>query len=203
MSIYASRDYSAPVEIQGSGVRQFSEVTTNDFILTRMFVQKASVYKPLLISTADYQYKNAFLVDEIETKRDGYAVWLTRIYATIPSTRTEYRSIAFTFPGQSALVIAGNGGVVKWSKYGAGAPSTALSSATVTISYSMGAPFVSAPTQVLYNGQPVDFCGNVYTDDGSKLLGQTSPLAAPSSWVISDTARRWKGNIFERERVTI
>lgn len=238
---YTSTDFTIPRELQGSGARVFSEFNTSDFILTRLFYQAASAYKALPISTPDYQYKLAYLVSEVETKRDGYGVYFTRTYATIPTTRTEGREVLYTFPGRcgvlenstlipvsatgvgaafyqglgipSSIPLFGTGKT--WYKYGLGAPFTAYRNATVTYSYSLDEPEVQPPFIISFGGtiqntagdfEPqtsVDFVGTVYTPDGSKVIGITNPSVLPSIFIVSDTARRWKGNIWEKELVTV
>jgi len=203
---YVDGDFSTPREILGSGVRQFSEFNNTDFILTRDYVQSRATYAKLDLSTADATYTTAYLVNETVTKRDGYLVWFTRTYATIPTTRTERRSVAYTFPGQSGTVDLG-GGVSTWNPYAAGAPSSLIRQGLVELSYSLGEPTVALPTQFTYDGAPVDFVGTVYQvlSDGTigALLGSTSPASMPSSFVVSDVARRWRGNIWEREKITV
>lgn len=199
---FVDGDFSYAREIEGSGTRVFSQFDTRDFLLTRLFVQFKSAYAPLSISTKDGQYKNAYLVEESEMKRDAVFVYFRRVYATIPSTRTESRETLFTFPGSSGLALVATN-TVRYSKYAFGAPATVYRAASVTVSYSLGQPSTSDPTTITYNGQPVDFCGPVYSDDGKSLLGNTSPISAPATFVLSDVARRWKGNIWERERVTV
>lgn len=202
MSAFLDGDFSYPREIEGSGTRVFSQFNTNDFIVTRLYVQAKNAYVPLAISTADYQYKNAYLVEESESKRDAAFVWFRRIYATVPTSRVESRETLFTFPGSAGLKL-GNGKVIGWSKYGAASPVSVYRAATVTITYSLGQPGTQNPTTISYNGQPVDFTGVVYTDDGKTVLGTTSPISSPSHFVLSDVARRWRGNIWEKETVSI
>jgi hypothetical protein len=205
MAVYTDKDFSFAREIQGSGVRQFSEFNTADFLLVRMYVQAASTYKPLPISTADYQYKAAYLVEETEERREKGHVFFRRTYATVPSSRYERQEMLFTFPGASAVVHSTVNGeqVKRWDRYGSKRPATVYREASVEVSYSLGAPGTGLPTQITYDGQPVDFVGSVYSDDGSEFLGNTSTLIAPSTFIISDVARRWRGDIWERTRITV
>jgi hypothetical protein len=205
MAVYTDKDFTIAREIQGSGLRQFSEFTTSDFLIVRLYVQAVSTYKPLPISTADYQYKTAYLVDETEERREKGHVFFRRTYATVPSSRSERQEMVFTFPGQSAIVrsVVDGKQVTRWDRYGAKRTATVFREALVQISYSLTAPSTALPTQITYDGQPVDFTGEVYSDDGGTFLGNTSPISAPSTFVVSDVARRWRGDIWERTRVTV
>lgn len=202
---YYDGDFLAPVPLQGDGVRIFSEFNTADFVLARRFAQHPSVYKPLPISTADSQYKNAYLVEEAEEQRDGALVYVRRTYATVPSSRYERQEVSFVFPGKSAVISTTVNGVPvrRWDRYGAKKPATVFREALVDVSYSIGAPSTGLPTQITYDDQPVDFVGSVYSDDGLEFLGSTSPLIAPSTFIMSDVARRWRGDIWERTRITV
>ena len=208
---YIDGDFSTPRQILGSGVRQISDFNHTDFILNREYVQSKATFAPIALSVSgtpvvDSIYSTAHLVDQTETKRDGYLVWYKRTYATIPATRTEKRNVSFSFPGASAIVSLG-GSVYTWNQYGGGQPSTQFREAIVELSYSLGAPTVSLPTQITYMGAAVDFAGNVYQvlADGTlgALLGVTSPATIPSTFIMSDVARRWHGNIWEREKITV
>lgn len=202
---YYDGDFSNPREVDGSGVREFSEHNTEDFILTRVLVQSASEYKAMPISTTDSVYKKAYLVKEFETRRIGGLVYFTRVFATIPSSRSERQEMVFVFPGQSAVIsTVVNGALVRrWDRHGRKRPSSVYREALVSISYSLGAPVTGLPTQITFEGQPVDFVGTVYSEDGLEFLGSTSPLIAPSTFIVSDVARRWRGDIWERTRITV
>lgn len=204
--VYVNGDFSTPRQIIGSGSRQFSEFNDTDFILTREYVQSKAAYSKLALSTADSVYTTAYLVAETETKRDGYMIWFTRTYATIPTTRTERRSVSYTFPGRSAIVDLG-GGAQTWNSYGGGQPSTLFREGSVEISYSLGESTVDLPTQIEYDAGIVDFVGTVYQvlENGllGALLGATTPSSMPTDFVVSDVSRRWRGNIWEREKITV
>lgn len=201
MSVYTSRDFSFPVEVAGSGVREFSQFNTYDFILERMYIQTASAYAPLPLGVYDVQYKRAMLVQETETKREMGMVWFKRTYATLPSTRREGRELAYTFPGKSGLKFVNDSFV--WDRYAKARPSSVVRNALAELSYSVGEPTTGLPTQIVFDGNIVDFVGSVYSDDGTQFLGNTSPTSAPTVYVVSDTARRWMGQIWEREIVTV
>lgn len=205
MSLYASRDFSAAAEIEGSGVRQFSEFNTTDFLVARAYVQKATAYKPLPLSTPDSVYKTAYLVEESEERRELGHVWFRRVYATLPTTRTERQEVQFTFPGRSGIVKSTVNGkrVGRWDRYGLARPATVAREALVQFSYSLGEPVTGFTTLITYDGQVVDFTGSVYSEDGEDYLGSTSPRSAPFTFIISDVARRWRGNIWERQQVTV
>lgn len=201
MSAFVDGDFSYPREIEGSGTRIFSQYNNADFILERRFVQEKNSYTPLPISSADYQY-GAYLVEESEIKRDGYLVWFRRTYSTLPRARIENREVSFSSPGIGGFtgpILIPNG----WNRYGKARPSTQFRNATVQISYTLGQPVCLLPTQILYNGAVVDYVGDTYTDDGKTWLGVTLPSTIPLTWILSDTARRWKGNIWERELVIV
>lgn len=202
---YYDRNFAVAMEVQGSGQRSFSDVNTRDFLLVRIYVQLASAYKPLPISTPDAIYKDAYLVEESEERRDGGLVYFRRLYATVPSSRSERQEMVFVFPGQSAIVssVVNGARVSRWDRYGAKRPASTYREALVQISYSLGAPSTSLPTQITFDDQPVDFVGSVYSEDGSEFLGHTSPLIAPSTFIVSDVARRWRGNIWERTRISV
>lgn len=202
---YYDGNFSSARELEGSGIREFSEFNTADFILTRFFAQDAATYKPLPLSAKDAVYKNAFMVKEFETRRSGGLVYYTRIFATVPSSRSERQEVAFTFPGKSSLVTTTVNGepVRRWDRYGRARPSTVFREALVQYSYSIGAPTTGLPTQISYDGQPVDFVGRVYSEDGSDYLGSTSPLTEPGTFVMSDVARIWRGDIWERTRISV
>lgn len=205
MSIYTDIDFTVPRQIQGSGLRTFSEFSTADFIVTRLYVQAANYYNPLPLSVADAVYKNAYLVEEVEEKREKGHVYFRRTFATIPSPRTERQEVVFTFPGESAIVSTTVDGapVKRWDPHGKKKPASVYREARIDISYTLGAPSTGLPTQILFSDQPVDFVGNVYSEDGSRYLGATNPFIAPSTFVVSDVARRWRGDIWERTRTRV
>lgn len=202
---YYDGQFLVPVPLQGDGVRVFSEFSTDDFILTRRFAQHPSVYRPLPLSTIDSQYKTAYLIEESEEQRDGALVYARRIYATIPSPRTERQEVVFTFPGESDIVSTTVDGVPvkRWDPHGKKKPASVYREARIDVSYSIGAPSTDLPTQILFGDQPVDFVGRVYTEDGAEFRGVTSPFIAPSVFIVSDVARRWRGNIWERTRIRV
>lgn len=202
---YYDGDFSKPQPLPGDGLRVFSEFNTADFIVTRYFAILASVYKPLPISTPDAQYPRAYLIEESEEQREGGLVYVRRLFATVPSLRSEHQEVAFVFPGESAVVSTTVNGkpVKRWDRYGRKRTASVYREALVEISYSLGAPATSLPTQIAFDGQVVDFVGRVYSDDGEKFLGSTVPLIAPSTFVMSDVARRWRGDIWERTRITV
>jgi hypothetical protein len=210
MPLYTSKDFTIAAEISGTGVRQFSEFDSRDFILTRLYVQRASAYKPVPVSTVDRVYKEAYLVDQVEERRDFGHVWFRRTYATIPHPRTTRQEMVVTFPGRSKRIITtiDNGGgditlAFRWDRYGDAKPATVNREATVELSYFLGEPSTELPTEISFEDQPVDFTGDVWTEDGVTFLGNTSPLIPPSLYVISDVAKPWRGNIWERQRVTV
>lgn len=208
MSIYIDGEekFRNPVEIEGSGVRVFEPFDNISFSVTRNFVQLRNAYQPMALTTADYQYRNAFLVDERENQRAAGLVWFTRVFATLPPTRFEKELTAYSFPGESQFLstLNADGSVTRsWNPYGRKRPGTVYRNATVTISYSIGPVTTELPTQILFAGSPVDFVGSVMTSDGQQLLGYTVPSFAPNTYIVSDTCERWKGNLWERRKKVV
>lgn len=193
------------IEVEGSGVRTFSTTNTNDFIVDRLYAIDRNYYQPQPIGVADHQFTGALLVEDVVTRVDAAFAYVKRTFMTVPSQRIESRTIAFTFPGQSRYTLNPTGGPPKatYDRYGTNKPATVFRSARVTYSYSQGQVGVNLPTQIIFQNQPVDFTGEVWTDDASSYLGATDPIVSPTTFVVSDVCRRFRGNIWERELIQV
>lgn len=205
MSGYLNGNFNGPRQISGSGVRVYSEFNNSDFTVTRNYVQLASAFTPLAKNTPDSVFKTAYLIEENQTAVWGDLVWFTRVYASLPIQRTSSREVSFTRVGRSGAYFSKKG-VLLWGKYANGEPSTVIAQGTVLVRYYLTKPTVGTPTQVTFQGQVVDYAGVVYRvdEDGTAgaFLGATSPSNPPSSYLISDVARPWRGAMWERETVS-
>lgn len=195
-------DFSFPIEIEGSGARTFSQYNTFDYTLERLYAVNRLFYNPTIISVPDYQFPRAIMVEETVVKNDAAFTYIKRTFMTVPQQRIEGRNVAFTFPGSSRYSITSDG-KASYDRYGNYKPATVYRQARVTYSYSQGQVTTGFPTQILFQGQPVDFTGEVWNADASTYLGATDPIVAPDEWVVSDTCRRVRGNIWERELIQV
>jgi hypothetical protein len=211
-------NFDHPVEIEGSPTFAKDEITYAT-ILTRRYAVLKSSYVALPQGTFDVQNKNALLVTEATDSVEGPIMKFHRVYAEIPSYRTERRLVAFTRPGVSDIAISQLSALpISWDKYGQIAPLTRLFLATVEYTYQIGSPVaITQLTKITYKGQEVDFTGSVYRSVGNVVIagmngkteprwvfeGFTDPATCPSLWWLSESSRRWMGPIWEKERVSL
>jgi hypothetical protein len=215
-----------PFECEGSPQISTDEVTRATMI-TRMYCQKAINYIPLIQGTKDYLYPNAFLINEQTTQHAGPVIYFSRNYAQIPSTRVEPLLISFTNPGKSAVQISRiSGRPIGWDKYGGLAPSTQQLLARVTFTYArqlyptqVPATLFTLPalSNVTYLGAVVDFTGQVYVNVGNETVSSGPPAIIENrwqlqgatagfvsgNWIVARNIRRWRGNIFELEVISL
>lgn len=198
-------NFTAPVEIEGSGVRTFSQYNTADFLVDRLYVQERISYRPIPISSTDRVYPKAYMVEDSVLKTDGAFAYIKRTFMTIPSPRMESKNIVYTFPGESlqSITVVDGKIVYSWDRYGAKKPASVFRSANLAYTYSLGQVAVDLPTQILLDDSPVDFVGFVFAVDGQTLIGVTSPSVSPGTFIVSDNCHRLRGDIWERERVTV
>lgn len=118
----------------------------------------------------------------------------------MPDGLTVAESVVHTFPGRSSASSRSR-------RYGAIRPFTRNvvgrrkyefmiqdAAALVTLQSARG------PT---FQGEPVDFFGTVYDDDGNSI-GQTSPFIPSYGWqIVEDFVRPWRGQIWVRETLEV
>jgi hypothetical protein len=175
---------------------------------TETYCQLRANYTPLPFGSESARHARHYLVEESPPKPIGPenspVVSYTRTFCQIPAAHSEYRIIAYTFPGVTGQRWVN--GVYIWEKYGSYPPATLLRQATVRYTYYLGVPSLSLPTQVTYNGEPVDYCGTVYEEDEDGdwvSAGATDPFIRPSTYRVSEQAERWWGPIYRKESVTV
>lgn len=226
---YVDADLTTPVEVEGSPIITVDEVT-NSLHIRRLYAVLAANWQKLGYASPDPQFPTARLINETQDRRFGPVVWFSRYFSEIPSGRVDTRQVAFTLPGRSAIQISTRtGGVIGWSPYGAVSPQTVPKDATVEYSYaavtSIGQNpktlFTVVPESALtYQGARVDYSGSVYVSVGDVTIPQGAtqpPIVEPrwqlqgivggffsgGNWVISDQISRWRGPIFQKEKVYI
>jgi hypothetical protein len=222
-------DLTTPVEVEGSPIITVDEVTYSLHI-RRLYAVLAASWQKLGYAAPDPQFPGARLVNETQDRRFGPVLWFSRYYSEIPQPRVDTRQVAFTLPGRSAITISKRtAGVIGWNQYGAAAPQTVPKDATVQYSYAAAVSiaqnpktlfFVTPESALTYQGARVDYSGSVYVSVGDVTIPQApteAPIVEPrwqlqgtvggffsgQDWVISDQITRWRGPIFQKEKVFI
>lgn len=206
--------FDFPQEISGSPIISTDEITKS-LLITRNYVVLASEYVPLPQGSLDPIYPLSYLVNEQGSGHQGPLYFFSRVYAQIPNSRTEQRLVTYTRPGKSGTTTSGVV-VISWNQYAGGAPYTRQLLGTVQFSYWLNAvptgPSLSKVTGI--GGAPVDFTGELYQYNGNIVVGGvtqpswtfvgfTNPSILPATWVIDVQASRWRGNIWEKQVVTV
>lgn len=173
---FVDGNFTFPVEVEGSPSIAIDEIT-RAMIITRKFCILRDFYSPLPQGTIDYQYKDSFLINEVQAQQQGPMLWFNRIFAQIPQARVEPREVSFTQPGRSAAQISkATLKAIGWNPYGASAPLTTFQLATATFTYALQTSLTEPPASLFpavptvsvlqFNGSPVDFTGQVYVNVG-------------------------------------
>ena len=226
---FVDADLSTPVEVEGSPIITVDEVT-NSLHIRRLYAVLAANWQKLGYAAPDPQYPTARLINETQDRRFGPVLWFSRFYSQIPGPRVDTRQVAFTLPGRSAIQISQRtAGVIGWNPYGAAAPQTVPKDATVEYSYAAVSSlqqnpktlfFVTPESALTYQGARVDYSGSVYVSVGDVSIPQgltQPPIVEPrwslrgvvggffsgQNWIISDQISRWRGPIYQKEKVYI
>jgi hypothetical protein len=224
-------DFTFPREIEGTQIISVDEVTSAITII-RKYAQTTATYTPSPPQSGnDYLFTTAVLISEAVENIIGPMSYFRRTYCTIPAPRNESRMVAFTRPGESAVVLSTISHLpIGWSAYGKCAPFSSLVVANVAFSYALGDDEFSPPnftppaeTVITYSGvtggnSPVDYIGAVYVQTGYAIVGfegnniseqrwrmqgQTNPNVIPNPWILNVNITRWKGPIWQMEVVSI
>ncbi len=98
-----SSRFASPRVLFGERVRSFPlPGDRSHFVLREKLVGCRSAYFPLRSGTPHPSFPGAILVGEGPEREEGDAIWFRRSYATVPSSHSEYSTIAYTFPGYFA-----------------------------------------------------------------------------------------------------
>lgn len=210
-------DFDTAVAVEGGPLISVDEITKS-LLITRQFVVKADHYVPLPQGVPDPFYKDAFLVQETAGSKQGPMFFFSRLYAQLPKTRTEPRTVAFTFLGKSSFDESPVTNLpIGWNQYGAAQPNTRAVNGTSVFSYSIDPNTFARPpiSKNTYNGNPVDFMGYVYTYIGQvkvnadlteprwRLAGATFYFLMPALWIQEVNVTRWRGAIWQMEVVQV
>jgi hypothetical protein len=188
------------------------------FIVEQDFMVLFSSFSPLALDTVHPSIAAAYLVKEspLQDLGGGVARW-TRTYAKIPSSRSEWSTITFNFPGYFGTRLPPY--FQYYERIGDERdPWTATSVCRVLSEYFLCAtgqtyetpqdiPIISRQLFTLDGrpDQPIDYLVNQTTNP---LLSATEPtlpeymalVAAEDEIVAEDsTIERWMGNIYERK----
>lgn len=224
---YIDGDFTHAVETDGGPIITTDE-TTKSLSITRFYAVRTANYRPLSLGASynqtqqDKQYTNAYLLTESVTQVIGPITYFQRVFATVPDSRTEPRSIAFTMPGQSAVQRSSiSNQPIGWDPYGKARPYTRILNAEVEYSYSINGAFFYPPlTRITFAGTPVDYVGLVYqfagyvqvtlpnnagltTEPRWTLAGATDPALIPAIWVQEFNVTRWRGPIWQAEKISL
>ena len=173
---------------------------TNDLMVAETYIQLRTSYSRQAVHTGSSRYGGYYLVDESVPEHYGAenstVVRFTRTYAQIPASRNETAVTIYSYPG-----LSGSSGA-SWQRYYYRRPITLQCNATDAFSYyhstdgSTSLPSLTIPKLA---SQPVDFFGAAYdTTPPYASLGSTTPISEPSTYVVSASISRWKGEIWQK-----
>lgn len=189
----------------------FPGVST-DLLIEQDFIQFFANFSPLAINTADSgtgAVSGAYLVEEtpLQDLGGGVAKW-TRVFAKVPSTRSEFESFIYHFPGYSEAYING----VPQDSSGYRRPFDLTVTSRMQYDY-----FITGSGQTYTTPQaiPTNIRQRYYITaygptipiDGPFLGSATTPtktayvsLVSNGTEIIAEDSHleRWKGNIFVR-----
>jgi hypothetical protein len=190
----SSEDFTAPVRITRAPRRSFpfrQDLTA--ILYMEDYIQKEEYFVPSALDLTHPEYPTAYLVDEsAPASRGDGLVRFTRVFATVPATRTEWAKSSYEFPAYKTNTASTTNDRDAWNQ-------TVVSK--LEYSYQLTTD-PDTDLTIVAKWKPTDADGN----QCSFVASDTTPTQTTyESWVTAGTfvqteeteISRWKGNIWQ------